>query len=270
MTMPNARQQWGDAARLVLSPAVLLVLVLASCTPPGSGTVALRSWAPPEPDQEGPGYRYGNLAAGNNSDSLFVCLAFSGGGTRAAALAYGVMEELRATHIVWDGTHKTLLDEVDCISSVSGGSFTAAYYGLFKERLFTDFRSAMLEQNIQGQLLAKVLIPTNWFWLASPYFSRIDVAADLYDSRLFDHLSYKALHDRGKPFVIINATNMGSGARFPFTQDQVDLIGSDLDSYRVARVTIRPSARSRMPSSKPTASSSVACVPPSSISSSSW
>lgn len=77
------------------------------------------------------GYRFDTLDSGVlNSDSLFVCLLFSGGGTRAAALSYSIMEALRDTVIRVDGREKSLLDEVDCISSVSGGSFTAAYYGL--------------------------------------------------------------------------------------------------------------------------------------------
>jgi NTE family protein len=53
-------------------------------------------------------------------------LTFSGGGTRAAALAYGVLKELKETTIVSGGQRIRLLDEVDSISSVSGGSFTAA------------------------------------------------------------------------------------------------------------------------------------------------
>ena len=56
------------------------------------------------------GYRFGENAAGANTNSLFVCLAFSGGGTRAAALSYGVMEKLRDTRIVWKGVEKRLLD----------------------------------------------------------------------------------------------------------------------------------------------------------------
>lgn len=79
------------------------------------------------------GYRYENLKAPANSESLFMILTFSGGGTRAAALSYGVMERLRNPKIQWEGQERRLLDEVDVISSVSGGSFTAACYGLFRE-----------------------------------------------------------------------------------------------------------------------------------------
>ena len=73
----------------------------------------------------------------NDPHTLFV-LAFSGGGTRAAALSYGVLEELRRTEIVVDGQRRRLIDEVDIITGVSGGSFTALAYALHGERLFSE------------------------------------------------------------------------------------------------------------------------------------
>ncbi|MEW6714513.1 MAG: patatin-like phospholipase family protein, partial [Nitrospirota bacterium] len=165
------------------------------------------------------GYRFDTLDSGpQNGDSLFVCLMFSGGGTRAAALSYGIMEALRDTVIRIDGREKRLLDEVDCISSVSGGSFTAAYYGLFRERLFEDFRSRFIERDIQGALARQLFNPVNWARLASPYFSRTDMAAELYDNDIFDAATFERLQSNGRPFVILNATNLGDDRRFDFTQ----------------------------------------------------
>ena len=37
------------------------------------------------------GYRFKNLSKTNNTDSLQIFMAFSGGGIRAAALSYGVL-----------------------------------------------------------------------------------------------------------------------------------------------------------------------------------
>ena len=73
------------------------------------------------------------------TDDILLALTFSGGGTRAAAFSYGVLEGLADTTIVVNGKKRRLLDELDAISSVSGGSFTAAYYGLFGDRIFEDF-----------------------------------------------------------------------------------------------------------------------------------
>lgn len=189
------------------------------------------------------GYRFDVLDPGpKNSDSLFVCLMFSGGGTRAAALSYGIMEELRDTVIRVDGREKRLLDEVDCISSVSGGSFTAAYYGLFREGLFADFRGRFLERDIQKSLAGGLFNPVNWVRLASPYFSRIDMAAELYDKDIFDAATFARLQSNGRPFVILNATNLGANRRFDFTQEYFDALGSRLDLYQVSRAVAASSA----------------------------
>lgn len=58
----------------------------------------------------------------NNDPSTLFFLPFSGGGTRAAALSYGVLEELRRTVVVVDGKRRRLIDEVDIIAGVSGGA----------------------------------------------------------------------------------------------------------------------------------------------------
>ena len=188
-------------------------------------------------------YHFHRQAEGNNTDSLFVCLVFSGGGTRAAALSYGVLEQLRATRITWHGTEKSLLEEVDCISSISGGSFTAAYYGLFGGRIFDDFRDKFLNVNVEHALFWRLFNPVNWVRLASPYFDRIDLAAEYYDQQLFEGQSFLSLTEPARrPFIILNATNMVNGERFEFTQEQFDFLMSDLNSYPVARAVAASSA----------------------------
>ena len=80
---------------------------------------------------------------------------------------------------------RTLLDDVDVISSVSGGSFTAAHYALFGADGFKRFEDDFLYRNIQGDLIARALAPWNWARLLRPDYSRIDLAADLYDEAIF-------------------------------------------------------------------------------------
>ena len=189
------------------------------------------------------GYRFDNLTAEENSDSLFVVLAFSGGGTRAAALSYGVLEQLRNTTISWEGKQKRLLDEVDVISSISGGSFTAAYYGLFRERTFQDYETRFLKRDVQGDLFWALFNPVNWVRLSSFTFDRIDMAAEYYDENIFDKKTFRDLAEQGgKPFVMINATDMTLGARFEFTQNQFDFLCSNLDDFPVARAVAASSA----------------------------
>jgi NTE family protein len=184
------------------------------------------------------GYRFEAIDAGDNSEDLFIILTFSGGGTRAAALSYGVMEKLRSTRIQWNGQQKSLLDEVDVISSVSGGSFTAAYYGLFRERLFANkngFEERFLYRNIEGKLKLMLFNPYNWVRLLSPTFGRIDMAAEFYDEAIFEKRTYKNLQEKGRPFIMLNATDMSKGSPFSFVQPQFDLICSDLSQFSVAR-----------------------------------
>src|SRR5213078_28367 len=44
------------------------------------------------------------------------------------------------------------------------------------------------------------------------------------------------------PFLCVNATDIGSGARFEFTQDEFDLLGSDLSQFPVSRAVAASSA----------------------------
>ena len=94
-------------------------------------------------------YRLGNLDRGDTSDSLALVMAFSGGGTRAAALAHGVLEEMAETPIEWEGKKHALINEIDSISAVSGGSITAAHYALRQERHFEEFPKQFLYHNFQ-------------------------------------------------------------------------------------------------------------------------
>jgi NTE family protein len=189
------------------------------------------------------GYRAKNFKHVGKDDDLLVMLTFSGGGTRAAAFSYGVLEALRDTEISIRGRKKCMLDEVDWISGVSGGSFTAAYYGLFGDRIFEDFESRFLKKNIQGDLISGILFnPVNWAKLSSPYYDRSDLAADYYDKQVFDHGTFGDILARGGAMIVINATDMVHGTRFSFIQDPFDGICSDLSSFSVARACAASSA----------------------------
>ncbi len=188
------------------------------------------------------GYRYESLTATDapsDSDNMFVALSLSGGGTRAAAFAYGVLEELHATPI---GGGRTLLDEIDVISSVSGGSFAAAYYGLFGPKaFFTEFPDAVLYRSIERDLLLRVLAPWNWPRLLSPFFGRGDLADEYYDNHIFQRRTFTDLL-RKRPFIILNATDISRGAQFSFTQEHFDRICSDLGPLTISRGVVASSA----------------------------
>jgi len=173
---------------------------------------------------------------------VWLTLAFSGGGTRAAAFAYGVMEELRDTQFFPDGKPISLLDEVDTISAVSGGTFPAAYYGLFGDRILDDFESKFLNRNVQRDLILQALRPWNLVRLFSPSFSRSLLALDFYDKHVFDGATFADFAAADGPHVHINATDLSHGYRFTFNQGQFDLICSDLDKLPVAAAVAASSA----------------------------
>jgi NTE family protein len=189
------------------------------------------------------GYRGKSKEIPGNSENLLLYLTFSGGGTRAAALSYGVLEELRKTEVVIDGKKQRLLDEIDGISSVSGGSFTAGYFGLFGDRIFEDFESKFLKKNIQGALTVRTFLnPMNWFRLSSTYFDRSDLAAEYYDKHVFEGATFGDLAARKGPMIMMNATDMTHGIRVGFNQDAFDIMCSDLSHFPVARAAAASSA----------------------------
>lgn len=176
------------------------------------------------------------------SDEIFLVLTFSGGGTRAAAFSYGVLEELAVTTVTVGGKKTRLLDEVDMISSVSGGSFTAAYFGLFGDRIFQDFETKFLDADVQGKLTSSVLSPVSWPLLASPWYGRSELAEDIYDRLLFEGKTFQDLLDAGPPAILINATDVELGAQFTFLDLQFALMCSDLMRFPVSRAVTASSA----------------------------
>jgi NTE family protein len=188
------------------------------------------------------GYYFHTRQLTNNSDDLMVVLAFSGGGTRAASLSYGVLEELRRTRVRVEGQERSLLQEVDAISSVSGGSVTAAAYGLYGERTFEVLEKAFLNRNVQRELLLRTLNPFRWPKLWSSTYGRSQLAADYYDQILFHNATFADLNRAGGPYLVINGTDITSGARFDFTQHTFNLINSDVEPYPLSYAVAASSA----------------------------
>lgn len=181
------------------------------------------------------------LGSDNNPEAM-VLLAFSGGGTRAAALSYGVLEELRRTPVTVGGHAHTALDEVDLMAGVSGGSFTALAYALHGERLFSEYESRFLKRDVQGALISRAMSPGHWGKLGSSLYGRSELAADYYDEILFDGATFGDLRSRKTPVALVTGTDLSTGARFEFSQDHFDLMCSDLGTVRLARAAATSSA----------------------------
>ena len=183
-------------------------------------------------------YALRNAAHARETDRITLILAFSGGGTRAAALAYGVLQGLRDTVVSIDGQPIRLLDEIDAISAVSGGSFTAAYFGLHGDKMFNRFENDFLRRDLSEHLIDGFLDPSLWFSSRG----RTEMAIDVYDDYIFHGATFADLKRRNGPLIIINATDLGWGVRFSFLQDYFDLLCSDLSTFPIARAVAASSA----------------------------
>jgi NTE family protein len=214
--------------------AVSFCLLVTGC--------ASRSWNAPLIEADtAPRYDFRSRLP-HDGRNIFVVLAFSGGGTRAAAFSYGVLKALRDTQIVVNGRPSTLLDQVNVISSVSGGSFTAAYYGLFGSRIFHDFETRFLKRDVEGGMLSELLNPFNDGSLFRKDYNRGDLAAQWLNDNVFDGKHFSDMSLQHRPFVIINASDINTGMTFSFIQQQFDFLCSNLNTYPVANAVTASSA----------------------------
>jgi predicted acylesterase/phospholipase RssA len=163
----------------------------------------------------------------HDSDGYFVGLAISGGGSRSANFAAACMFQLQRIG---------LLQHVDYISSVSGGSLTAAYYCLNDK----DWNPATLQQKMSYSFATDIwlmgFLPWNMFALAFTDFDRSDLLAATLNVNLFTKdgksQTYADLLPN-RPRLLINATDLQSSRRFVFCNQTFDEINSDLSKYPI-------------------------------------
>ena len=135
----EARQRFLRQARVAW--LMLVVLCSSACT-----TYGVVDHKPLSPSAAGGAYSLSGFTKNltRHSGELALIVAFSGGGTRpqrwSVRRAAGTARH--AGGIEWQ--ERNMLDAIAAISSVSGGSFTSAYYGLYGERIFIDFEERFL------------------------------------------------------------------------------------------------------------------------------
>jgi NTE family protein len=164
-------------------------------------------------------------------DDVLLMLSFSGGGTRAAAFSFGVLQELDRARSA-SKSAKSLLDRVEFVSGVSGGSITAAYFGLKQRTALADFRERFLLRNAEENLKTAVSLANigralnggvndNQFprWL---------------DENLFDGATFDAFGAGHRPRVWINASDIYNRTPFVFGPVAFDALCSDIRSYKIA------------------------------------
>ena len=163
-----------------------------------------------------------------SADETIIGLSFSGGGTRAAAYAYGVLSEM--DRIPVRGAHGPMIDRVEFISGVSGGSVTAAYYGLRKKAGLADFREKFLLRNAEEGLQTDLNLATMGRALAGGINDSTGFPRWL-DANLFNGATFGQFRAIGKPRVWINASDIYNRTPFVFGAVTFNAICSDLSQY---------------------------------------
>jgi NTE family protein len=213
-------------------------LLVAACL---AGCSSLRPWInDPLPDNPPP--RSVIAASASRDPSILVAVTLSGGGARAAAFGLGVLEELHRTRFEWNGRETDLLDATDVISGVSGGSILAAYYAAFGAARLESFENVFLRQNFQNSLIWQALRPGSLHDLTSPWYGRSHLLArrldEIYEGKTYGDIE----RDPRNPQLVIAATDMSLGTPFEFTQDQFELICSDLHTVPLSFAVAASSA----------------------------
>ena len=171
---------------------------------------------------------------GADPGAPLILIAFSGGGSRAAALGLGVLNELGAQSYPATGQPVSLIDRVKVVSSVSGGSVVAAWFGLVGPARLDELKTDFLERDNMKTLEWEAKDPLTLARLSLSSYTRIDALRDLLDRELFHGARFADLRRPGAPLVVMNATDMESGEVFAFTPQRFDDLCSDLDQLPIS------------------------------------
>lgn len=174
-----------------------------------------------------------------DNDDLLIGLAFSGGGTRAAAFSFGVLSEFDRIGV--PHASDKLLDRLDFISGVSGGSVTAAYYGLKKKAALTDFRERFLLQNAEAGLDTTLSLATMGRALGGGINDQQGFTQWL-DRNLFHGATYGQFREVGAPRVWINASDIYNRVPFVFGATAFTAICSDLTKFPLSNAVAASAA----------------------------
>lgn len=172
-------------------------------------------------------------------DEVYIGLAFSGGGMRASAFAYGMTEALRA---VDTGTPNGLLDRVRLVSGVSGGSVTAAQLGLHGPEGLVGYRERYLVTDAEKYMANSVLNPITLVRGVSGGANGRETFARYLDEVLFQDATFGDLRARSRIKTWINATDMGNSTPFLFSPETFDALCSDLSRYPLSEAVAASAA----------------------------
>ncbi|QIM69324.1 patatin-like phospholipase family protein [Basfia succiniciproducens] len=187
------------------------------------------------------GYRMRNAI--QQPDGNLIILMFSGGGSRAASLGYGVLEGFKNAAVRPTAKGTTLIDNVDLVYGVSGGSVLATYYSLYGRDAVPKFEENFLKKNFQREIISQVFSLSNLPRITSPQFGRGDLLQEQLDQTLYKGATFGDLERKRKgPFVVVSATDMNLGQKITFTQEFFDGLCIDLSKMEISRAVAASSS----------------------------
>jgi NTE family protein len=168
-----------------------------------------------------------------NNDDMVVAMSFSGGGSRAAAFSYGVLTGFQDTRVPARGGAVSLLDRLDFLSGVSGGSILAAYYGLKGPAALADFKQRFLDVNAEESLQTDLSLGNVVRGLQGGVNDATTFPVWL-DAHLYNHATFRDLLSRPRPRVWLNASDIYNRTTFIFAPVTFSALCSDLANYPVS------------------------------------
>ncbi len=169
-----------------------------------------------------------------------IGLSFSGGGTRASAFAFGVLQELAKTE-EHNGARTPLIDRVSLVSGVSGGSVTAAYFALYGRDTLSDFRKRFLIQDVEASLSTSVNV-TNLMLMAKGGVNDRSGLPTWLDKNLFRGATYADVLKPGHPQLWINASDIFNRTTFIYNTVNFGALCSDLRRYPLSEAVAASAA----------------------------
>jgi NTE family protein len=205
-------------------PALLAFLALTACA-----SLDIR---PSNEPTAIPRLTSGALITGDDAlRTTIVGLAFSGGGMRASAFSFGVLRGLDSVALPGGGD---LLDQVRFVSGVSGGSVTAAYYGLRGRQTLGEFETRFLYRNAEEGLRTSTYNVGNLARALDGGVNDRTGFPQWLKQNVFGNATFRDMNRPGKPLVWINASDIVNKTPFIFEPTTFGTLCSNLDAYPIA------------------------------------
>ncbi len=174
-------------------------------------------------------------------DDVFIGLAFSGGGTRASAFSYGMLKALRDATRTGENPDG-LLRHVRLVTGVSGGSVTAAYYGLHGPRGMDVYREQYLIKNAEKYMATAVWNPVTLVKGLSGGANGRQTFARFLDESILHKATFRDLWAKGYATTWINASDVANNTPFLFSQETFDALCSNLADLPVSEAVAASAA----------------------------